>query len=183
MSQESLFRKKALQAYYQQNQTTVLPHFVSLRLVAFLWGVLALCVGVACASWLVRIPSYVTISGIVQAQPGDGIVLFLPVNEAAHVQQGTLAQVQIGTDRPVFSATVAAVVPGVISPDVARQRYGLGSSAWGVITEPSIALIIHLASGNSEQVQAGSVVSAQVQVGSSSIFTLFPGLNSRAGGQ
>jgi hypothetical protein len=183
MSQGVPFRQQALQFYTQQDQVTAMPRFVSLRFALLLWGVLVLCVGAAFASWLIQIPSYVPVSGIVQAQSGSGIVLFLSSREAAGVQRGTPVQVQLGTHGPVFSATVATVEPGVMNPDVARQRYRLGSSAWGVVNEPSIALIVPLAAGYTEQAYAGSLVSAQVQVGSSPVFALLLGLNASPGGK
>lgn len=182
MSQQVPFREQALQHYNQQSQPTVLLRFVSLRFTAFLWTVLMLCVGAAFAAWLVPIPSYASVSGVVQPQPGAGIVLFVPASQKAQVHQGTPAQIQLGATGPQFSASVVAVETGVMSPQEARQHYGLGSDVWGVVTEPSIAVIIPLPSVFALSTYAGSVITAQVQVGSRPILSLLPGLSSLTGG-
>lgn len=177
MPQGVQFRKQALQNYSQRDQPVVLPRFVSLRAAAFLWVLLALCVGAALASWLVQIPSYVSVSGVVQSRSGAGIVLFLPASEATEVHQHAPVQVQLGMNGPQFSATIATVKTGIISPAVARQRYSLGGDSWGVVTGPSIVLIVPLPTNFKLTSYAGSLVMAQVQVGMGPVLRLLPGLN------
>jgi hypothetical protein len=178
MAQKAPFREQALQHHNQQDAPVpmAMPRFVSLRATFLLWIVLAVCIGAACVSWLIPIPSYITVSGIVQARPGNGIVLFLPASQTAGVHQGTAVQIQLGENGPHFSAVVATVETEVMSPASARQRYQLGSNAWGVVSEPSIALLVPLAATLAPTTYAGSVVTAQVQNGISSGFHLLPGL-------
>ncbi len=159
-----------------------MPRFVSLRATTLLWLVLVVCVGVAGISWLIPIPSYITVSGIVQTRPGGGIVLFLPASQSAGVHQGAAVQIQLGEDGPHFAATVESVETDVMSPASARQRYQLGSAAWGVVTEPSVALLVPLAATLSPATYAGSVVTGQVQNGTSSAFRLLPGLTGGSNG-
>jgi hypothetical protein len=181
MSQRVPFREQALKHYSQQDRPAVRLRLVSLRAAYLLWLALLLCVGMAFASWLVQIPSYASVSGVVQASPAD-IVLFLPASQASLVHAGTSIQVQIGASGPQFATTVTDVNTTVLSPSTARQRYNLGSAAWGVATEPSVVLTAHLGAGLSASAYAGSVVVAQVQVGTSPVFRLLPGLSIRTGG-
>lgn len=183
MAQKAPFREQALQQYNRPPEPLAMPRFVSLRATALLWVVLAVCMGVACVSWLLPIPSYIAVSGIVQARAGAGIVLFLPASQAAGVHQGTAVQIQMGEHGPSFSAEVASVEAGVLSPASARQRYQLGSAAWGVVTGPSVVLLVPLAATLSPTAYAGSVVTAQVQSGTSSVFHLLPGLTGGANGE
>lgn len=160
-----------------------MPRFVSLRATVLLWIILAACVGIACVSWLVPIPSYITISGVVQTRPGAGIVLFLPTSQASGVHQGSAVQIRLGENGPRFSAEVASVESDVLSPASARQRYQLGSNAWGVISEPSIVLLVPLAATLSPTNYAGSIVTALVQNGTASVFHLLPGLTGGTNGE
>ncbi|HEU5374628.1 MAG TPA: hypothetical protein VFV38_04240 [Ktedonobacteraceae bacterium] len=182
MAHKALFREQALQHYNQQHVPVVMPRFVSLRATILLWIVLAVCIGAACVSWLIPIPSYIAVSGIVQTRPGIGIVLFLPASQATGVRQGMAVQIQLGENGPHFATAVASVQTEVMSPASARQRYHLGDAAWGIVTEPSIALLVPLATTLSPITYAGSLVTAQVQSGTSSVFHLLPGLTGGTNG-
>lgn len=183
MAQNAPFREQALQHYNQQpHEKLTLPRFVSPRVTTLLWIVLAVWMAAAGVFWLIPIPSYITVSGIVQTKPGTGIVLFLPANQVAGVHQGTAVEVQLGENGPAFSANVASIETTVMSPASARQHYQLGSDTWGVVTEPSIVLLLPLAGTLSPTTYAGSVVTAQVQNGTSSVFHLLPGLTGGTNG-
>jgi hypothetical protein len=109
-------------------------------------------------------------------------VLFLPTKQATQVHQGTPVQIQIGATGPQFSSAVTKITEQVLSPAAARQNFGLGSESWGILTEPSIAIFVPLPKDLSATDYAGSLIMGQVQIGTSPVFRLLPGLSTAAGG-
>ena len=101
-------------------------------------------------------------------------VVFLPATTSLKVTAGQPIQVQVGSSGPHLSTTIATVKPGVLSPSQARQQYRLNGSLAQVITQPSVAVTVQLGPGFSTQTYAGSIVNAQVQVGTRRVLSLLP---------
>jgi hypothetical protein len=186
----TIFRDKALQQYEQSRNKTVLPRYVSPPVFVFLWVLLALLAIAGVAAWLGQVPTYVAASGVV-LEPGSTTqqgsdeavaVVFVPATPSLKLRPGLPIQLQIGSTGPQLTTTIATVAPGVVSPSEARAQYALGGVAAAVITQPSVAVTARLGPGISAQMYAGSIVSAQVQVGTQSVLSLLPGLGSLFGG-
>ena len=184
VSKRNIFRKKALQHYSESRQKEVLPRLVSPPVFAFFWILLVLLMVAGITAWLVRVPTYVVASGIVldhpltqSSQGSDAavVVVFLPASRSAHVQAGQPILLQIGSTGTQFSSRVDRVEPGILSPSQARQRYGLDSATAQVITGPSLALTVSLGPAFPAQQYAGSIVSAQLQVGTQRVLSLLSG--------
>jgi len=189
-SKRTIFRHKALQQYEQSRNKTVLPRYVSPPVFVFLWVLLALLVISGVAAWLGQVPTYVAGSGVV-LEPGSTTqqgsdeavaVVFVPATPSLTLRPGLPVQLQIGSTGPQLTTTIATVAPGVVSPSEARTQYALGGVAAAVITQPSVAVTARLGPGIPAQMYAGSIVSAQVQVGTRSVLSLLPGLGSLFGG-
>jgi hypothetical protein len=189
-SKRTIFRDKALPHYEQSRNKTVLPRYVSPPVFVFLWVLLGLLAIAGVAAWLGQVPTYVAASGIIlepssTTQQGSAeavVVIFVPATPSLTLRPGLPVQLQIGSTGPQLATTIATVTPGVISPSEARAQYALGGVAAAVITQPSVAVTARLGPGISAQVYAGSIVSAQVQVGTQSVLSLLPGLGSLFGG-
>jgi len=189
-SKRAIFRHKALQQYQQSRNKTVLPRYVSPPVFVFLWILLVLLAIAGVAAWLGQVPTYVAGSGVVlepgsTSQPGSDVavaVVFVPATPSLALRPGMPVQLQIGSTGPQLTTTIATVVPEVVSPSEARTQYALGGVAAAVITQPSVAVTARLGSSIPAQVYAGSIVSAQVQVGTRSVLSLLPGLGSLIGG-
>ena len=108
-------------------------------------------------------------------------VVFLPASAASSLRAGQPIQVQVGSTGPHLTSTISAVGPGIIGPDKARQDFALGSAASQIITEPSVVVTIRLGTAFSVQSYAGSIVHAQVQVGTQSVLSLLQGLSNLIG--
>ena len=83
-------------------------------------------------------------------------------------------QVQIGSTGPRLLRTITAVAPTLLSPEEARQDYRLDGALSLLVTEPSVAITIALDASNSLSEYAGSIVSAQVQVGDVRLLSFVP---------
>ncbi len=186
ISKRPIYRSKALQAYAQQRQKTVLPRFVAPPVFLLCWILLALLASATIVAWLAKVPSYMSASGVVLAgQSGNAeavAVIFVPAGSATTVHAGQAIQIQIGTTGPQLSSIVAAVDPALISPQAARQQYGLSDATAQTITQPSYVVTIPLGPHIPVQTYAGSLVHAQIQVGTRSVLSLLPVLNQFIGG-
>jgi hypothetical protein len=181
-ARRTIFRNKALQYYAQSQERDVLPRFVAPPIFVFLWILLGLLLAATVAAWLGQVPTYVAGSGIVlnqesKTQQGSSeavAVVFLPAPLNLHLSVGLPVQVQIGSTGTQVFGTINTVEPGVLSPDAARTRYALSGNLEMVITQPSLAVTVGLGTVISAQTYAGSIVSAQVQVGTQRVLSLLP---------
>ncbi len=189
-SKRTIFRHKALQQYEQSRNKTVLPRYVSPPVFVCLWILLGLLIIAGVAAWLGQVPTYVAGSGVVldpgsttQQGGNEGVaVVFVPATPSLTLRPGLPVQLQIGSTGPQVASTITTVEPGIVSPNEARDRYALGGVASAVITQPSVVVTARLGPSIPAQVYAGSIVSAQVQVGTRSVLSLLPGLGSLSGG-
>lgn len=188
MPQRPLFREHALQHYLQKREKDILPHFVSPPVFVCVWILLCLAVVVGLFAGMQKVPIQVDGVGFILAQgqndalgSKEGMVLvFLPASEAKLVHVGEPSQLQIGQSGPSYSSTVAQVEPGLLSPSDVYNRYGFICSTMPTITEPSVVVHVGLAPSLSSRLYAGSLVNAQIQIGTQGIFSL-PGLNDLIG--
>lgn len=185
---QQIFRAKALEQHAFRWEKTILPRVVAPRFFLFLWILLGLLFSATVFAWSAQVPMYATGSGIVLAQGstvsvrGDEAVaaVFLPATPSLKVQAGATVLLRIGSTTQL-KATVLAVQPGVMSPDDIQQRYRLSNTPGQTITEPSIVVFVGLGSAMPTQTYAGSLVSAQVQVGTRRVLSLLPGFNQLLG--
>jgi len=191
VSKRNIFRGKALQHYAASRQKEVLPRLISPPVFVFLWLLLALLLVASLAAWLTRVPTYVVTTGVVldqgiiqgqQANDQATAIVFVPVSHALQVYIGQPILLQIGATGTQLHYKVERVVPGILSPNEARRRYGLDNATSPTITGPSIVLTISLGPAFPAQQYAGSPVSAQLQIGSQRVLSLLPGLGQWIGG-
>ena len=191
VSKRNIFRGKALQHYAASRQKEVLPRLISPPVFVFLWLLLALLLVASLAAWLTRVPTYVVTTGVVldqgsiqgqQANNEATAIVFVPFSHASQVYIGQPILLQIGATGTQLHYKVERVVPGILSPNEARRRYGLDNATSPTITGPSIVLTISLGPAFPAQQYAGSPVSAQLQIGSQRVLSLLPGLGQWIGG-
>lgn len=179
-STRTIYREKALQHYVQSWEKVTLPRFVAPPIFTFLWLLLLLLLAATLLAWLVQVPTYTTGSGFVLNQGTSAsnssntatAVIFLPATSNLNVRVGLPIQVQIGSAGPQLNTTVTTVETTVLSPFALRQRYSLNGSLATIVTQPSIVLTANLGSAVSTNMYAGSMVNAQVQVGTQRVLSL-----------
>ncbi len=186
----SIFRDQALKSYIERREKDVLPQLVTPPVFLFLWILLGLLVTAGFLAWSAQEPVYLEGSGIILDQPlpsNSGqreavAVIFFPALNTPKVRARLPIQVQVGTTGPQFTGTIGAVEPGVISPDEVRQRFALDNTVLQVVSGPSVAVTVPLGHAFPAQTFAGSVVHAQVQVGTQRLLSLLPDLGPLIGG-
>ncbi|MFL5662948.1 MAG: hypothetical protein ACJ8BW_16600 [Ktedonobacteraceae bacterium] len=188
-SKRSIFRNKALKQYAQSREKDILPRFVAPPVFLFLWLLLGLLLISVVVAWLGQIPTFAAGSGVVlkqdaqsgQVQSEATAVIFVPAAPGLNLRAGMPVLLQVGNGQQIRSQ-IETVAPGVLSPNDAQQKYALNGALSQVITRPSIAVTVKLGSTIPVQTYAGSIVDAQVQVGTRHVLSLLPGLNALIGG-
>lgn len=138
-------------------------------------------------AWLGQVPIYTSGTGMIVEQTTARqqhvlhttiALVFLPVTpgQPLQVHAGSPVQLHIGTQGQLLITSVAKVEPGILSPVEIAQRYAPGSPITARITSPSIIVAIHLSSIFTSQIYAGSMLTAQVQVGTTSVLSSVLGI-------
>ena len=174
----SIFRSKTVQKYMQNREKSVLPRVVAPSFFAFSWIVLTLLIAAGIAIWLGKVPQYLSGSGIVltpsataQTNEEAMAVILLPASAAPQLKTGQPVQVQVGQSGLQVNRTIDSISQGLLSPSDVHQNYGL------TVGGPSLAVIVGLGPDIPAHLYAGSLIQAQIQVGSQSVLALFPVVN------
>jgi hypothetical protein len=172
----SIFRSEALEHYIQSKEKNILPRITTPPVFLCMWVLLSLCVAAVTLACLSQVPVYVNGSGVVLER--DAIVLvFLPTSLAhpLHIRAGAPVHLQIGTPGQTLNSTIDRVEAGVLSPADVQKRYGLADKVSLLITGPSIAVSVKLDATFPSRSYAGSIVKAQIQVGTTRVLSLLQG--------
>lgn len=167
-----IFRERAIQHYRRGRDKDVLPRFVAPPVFLGLWIVLSLCLLAGWLAWNIRVPVYIGAIGIVVSGETQA-VLFVSADHQQSLRPGESVQAQIGSTGPLLG-TITTVVPGLLSPEEARQRYHLDGTLSFLVTEPSVVAVIALDASTLTSKYAGGIVHGEVQVGKVSILSFLP---------
>jgi hypothetical protein len=172
----SIFREEAIQRYVQSREKAVLPRFVTPPIFLLFWCLFTIFLSAGVFAWFGRFPVYATGTGVVShaglsASEERGVALiFIPYSPSLSLHAGQPVQLQMRSTGMRLSGTIESAHLRPLSPMEIRQRYQVA------IDEPAALIIVHLGSNFSERAYAGSVIVAQVQVGSRRLISLLPGL-------
>jgi len=172
-NQQMIFRQKAWKAYVDKQEQAVLPRFVAPRVFVFCWLLFALLLSAGSLAWWEEVPIYAAGSGMLLDQPLAShtanhetmALIFVPASHALSIRQGASIYLQVDKAGPDGSGLVERVEPGLISPQDARRRYSLNSTAALLITRPSMVVWVRVTPPLSEHLYGESIVSAQVPIG------------------
>ena len=184
VSRRHLFRAQALQEYAQSREKDILPRLVRPPVQVCCWLLLGLLFVAMLLAWQSQVAVSVEAAGVIapqsQAAPAEAAqataILFVPASSSLSIPVGQALSVQLTGQSAPLSATISRVEPGIITPEAARQQYGLtGDLAW-VITQPSVVVTLALNTDIPASALAGRSLSAQIRVGSRSLLSLLPDL-------
>jgi len=184
LSRHHLFRAQALQEYARSRERDILPRMVRPPVLLCGWLLLSLLLAATLLAWQTQVALSVEAAGAIvptsqPAPPGTtqaAAVLFVPTSPPFHIAVGQPLTVQLTGQAVPLGATIQAVEPGTITPDQARQQYGLtGDLAW-VITQPSVVVMLSLHTDLPVTALVGRSIQSQMRVGSQSLLSLLPAL-------
>ena len=179
-----IFRQQALNQYVQRREKDILPRSVAPPVFLFLWILLGLLLTTIILAWQTHVPTSIQAAGVltqnghITPQSNGEILamLFVPMTTSMELQTGQTVRLQLLATGEQVTATIRSIALDVITPDDARQRYGLTGDLVFSITQPSVVVMASLPTPLPADVSAGRSVSAQVQVGSRSVLSLLPDL-------
>ncbi len=177
-SKDSIFRKEAVEKYLQNREKTILPRFVAPPVFLFCWCLLAIFLCIGLLTWFGEVPVYVAGEGVVLSSgdsAGARALIFVPYSSALQLHAGQRVQLQLAGQASQLTSTVQTADRTLLSPQEVRQRYQF------VISQPSVAITVDLGSRFSARVYAGSVILAQVEVGSRRLLSLLVGFDAFEG--
>jgi hypothetical protein len=178
--QRMIFRQKAWETYVDKQEQAVLPRFVTPRVFVFCWLLFALLLCAGGLAWWATVPVYAAGSGILLEQPLAShpashemvALIFVPASHVLSIQRGVSIHLQLDKADPGGSGLVERVETGLISPQDARRRYSLNSTAALLITHPSMVVWVRVTPPLSEHLYVESIISAQVPIGTQRLLTL-----------
>jgi hypothetical protein len=171
----SIFREEALQRYIRSREKSILPRFTTPPILLFFWCLLIIFLIGGAFAWFEQVPVYATGDGVVP-DTGSNAFIFIPYSPSLALHVGEPVQVQIGSTGTQLPGKVTSTDLHQFSPAQVRQRYQVQ------VAGPVVIIIVSLGPTFSAQTYAGSVLSAQVQVGSQRLISFLPGLNGLAAG-
>lgn len=180
----SIYRENALKHYVQGRDRDVLPRLVSPPAFLLLWILLSFCLLCGLLSWNLRVPVYISGTGIiteVSIQNQASAVIFLPASQLQTLHHGQPVQLTIGSTGLSKQLSVTSVVPILLSPAEASKRYGLTNELTLLVQQPSTAIVVNLGPGLALSLYNGTIVRAQIQIGSQRLLALLPLVGSSIG--
>lgn len=176
LNNRAIFRESAIQRYRMRRDKDVLPRFLAPPLFIFFWILLGLCLIGGFLAWSIRVPLYTPTSGMILPSTQTGqlqALLFVPASQQDAIQVGQAVQLQIGTTGPHLQRTITSITPQILSPEQIRTQYHLDSTLSLAVNQPSVVASVLLHAGAVGPEYVGSLVSAEVQIGSRSALSLF----------
>ena len=184
----SMFRTKAMQRYAQSREQTVFPKFISPRVFSYFWILVGLLLASMVVAWWVEIPFYASAVGLVidgakfpEVSDQVALAVFVPSESHLELHEGQDVLVQFGQASERLSRTIIAVEPQTISPDAARQLYGLNDGSSALITHPISVAVVRVQPFPGDLpplAYLGSIYRVDVSAGSRRLITLLPVIGS-----
>jgi hypothetical protein len=83
-------------------------------------------------------------------------------------------QLHVGSSDQLANASITSVASMSLSPDEIRRQYHLDGTLSLLVTQPAVAVEVKLDSAPFTSQYLGSVVTAQVQIGSQRVLSVLP---------
>jgi hypothetical protein len=170
--ESSIFRQEAIRHRYGSRQPDgshlpVLPRFVSSSVFVYLWIITSVLVTGGIAAW--STPMRARISGVAAVIDTRTVVAFLPAHSRSHLRVGQSLHLSSADGAgPAFNEPIVSIRPEVVSPEIARRRYGLEPGVAQAITGPAAVAIARCES------PASHVYRVTVDGGYRPLFSAFP---------
>lgn len=184
-SNRKVFRADAMRRYLRGQEKTVLPEMTPPRTFVALWIAIGLLVSAGVGLGFMRLPRYTSGSAVIVnyggALPAGGpdvvVVAFLPAKDRDRIRPGQTLFVGFGPESEAVAVPIEEVLPGVLSPLEALMMFRLDSNTAGAVTQPSAVALARWrppAEALLAEKYLGSVVQADVEVGSHPVIALLP---------
>jgi hypothetical protein len=180
----SVFRRKAVEYYIQNQEKQVLPRYISPQAFAYWWLLLLLFMISAGVIGSIQLPMYlhghaiVKVEHATEQEAGAGrLIAFLPASAIKQLTVGQAVLLSLDAERQRVPGQIITVERQVLSPQTAQQRFMLTSLPASTVTQPVAVVIVQLAEFPAITLStqyAGGVYSVEVEVGVQRLISLVP---------
>jgi hypothetical protein len=182
------FRAAAVDRYRARRAENAAPALSLPRTRTATWLVGGLLVGVMAMAWFIRLPVYVPgVAVIVDSPQGPQIATLVAADSLPRLQVGQAVHVAIGGNNQRLHRTITQLDGASLSPDDVPRRLALSELARGMVvmldgpTTIAFAPLESVPGQYPAKAYVGSVVRADVEVGTRSILGLVPPFDRLAG--
>ena len=174
----TIFRTEAVQRYWHQRKSAVLPRFITPPVVLFLWVLLGTLIAVGWITWVAQVPMFESGVAVVSADEVNeiGLIVLLPPESLTRLQPGQVVWIQLHeVDVPMQQTVLSAVAPAISNPDEVQARFNLRDGAAAAVTEPVVVALAPFPPDNfGQNTYTGAVLPVKVESGSRRIISLLP---------
>ncbi len=184
VSRQQIFRASALRHYMHNQEKSSYLRFIPLPIALLLWMLLGLFIFAGYMAWNEEIPTYVNASGLVVTtapakapvkgrMPDTRAVLFLPLTQVATVHVGMPVRLYVGGSARSFVSRITTIAAETRSPADIHAQYEHANCSL-LVTQPVTEITVTLP-GDAKKFN-GSLLAAQITVGSRRLLSLLPGI-------
>jgi hypothetical protein len=184
-SNRPIFRPEALRRYTEAREQSVLPKFVSPRIMVALWALVVLLILSGVAVWFTSTPVYASGLAIVvdtenkplNIEEGTAILVLLPPEAQPALDEGKIVLIQVNASSKPLKREIVAFEKDASKVNSILEGFDLANHPAVAKAQPAAVAIVRL-EDMKENVPANDYVStifrADMQVGSRRIASLLP---------
>jgi hypothetical protein len=184
-SNKPIFRPEAVRRYAEAREQSVLPKFVSPRIMVALWTIVVLLIFSGVAVWFTSTPVYASGLAIVvdtenkpvNIEEGMAILVLLPPEAQPALDEGKIVLIQVNASSKPLKREIVAFEKDVSKVNSILEGFDLANHPAVAKAQPAAVAIVRL-EDMKENVPAndyvGTIFRADMQVGSRRIASLLP---------
>jgi hypothetical protein len=184
-SSRPIFRPEAVRRYAEAREQSVLPKFVSPRIMVALWALVVLLVLSGVAVWFTSMPVYASGLAIVvdtenkpvNIEEGTAILVLLPPEAQPALDEGKTILIQVNPSSKPLQRKIVTFVKDASKVNAILEEFDLGNHPAVAKMQPAAVAIVRLEDTEGNVLAndyIGTIFRADIQVGSRRIASLLP---------
>src|SRR5919106_4097310 len=184
-SNRPIFRPEAVQRYTEAREQSVLPKFVSPRIIVALWTIVVLLILSGIAVWFTNMPVYASGPAIVvdtgnkpiNIEEGTAVLVLLPPEAQPALDEGKTVLIQVNASSKPLEREIVAFEKDASKVSRILEEFGLENHPAVAKAQPGAVAIVRLEGmpGNAPAKDyVGAIFRADIQIGSRRIASLLP---------
>jgi hypothetical protein len=184
-SSRPIFRPEAVRRYAEAREESVLPKFVSPRIMAALWAILMLLIFSGVAVWFTSMPVYASGLGIVvdtenktvNIEEGTAILVLLPPEAQPALDEGKTILIQVNPSSKPLQRKIVTFAKDASKVNGILKEFDLDNHPAVAKVQPAAVAIVQLEDMEGNVLTndyIGTIFRADIQVGSRRIASLLP---------
>ena len=184
-SNRPIFRPEAVQRYTEAREQSVLPKFVSPRIIVALWTIVVLLILSGIAVWFTNMPVYASGPAIVvdtgnkpiNIEEGTAVLVLLPPEAQPALDEGKTVLIQVNASSKPLEREIVAFEKDASKVNHILEEFGLENHPAVAKAQPGAVAIVRLEDmpGNvATNNYIGTIFRADMQVGSRRVASLLP---------